>query len=181
MKKHGKEDEGAGRIIFGKLFRAHYADLLRYARRLVASRHAAEDIVQEVFMSVWLRRELIDFSAPIRPYLMRATHHKCLDYLASLAVMQKVSGQDAVGELIDLAAAGDSPYDELLLKEMSDRVERLIASFPARRQAVFRLSRSEQLSNQDTARRLGISVKAVEKHISAALAAIRRCLSTYDL
>ncbi|MDR2497746.1 MAG: RNA polymerase sigma-70 factor [Tannerellaceae bacterium] len=177
MKKPGKnDDEACGRAAFGELFRAHYPALLQYAGRLLANRHAAEDIVQDVFMSVWLRREQIDLGSPLAPYLHRATHHKCLDYLASLAVLKTVSGHDAAGELINLEAAGNNPYSEYLLKEMSARVERLISGFPARRREVFRLSRSEQLSNQQTALRLGISVKAVEKHISAALSAIRQSL-----
>jgi RNA polymerase sigma-70 factor (ECF subfamily) len=181
MNKREQSGSTAWMALFERLFQEYYKTLLTYARRFVNESQAAEDIVQDVFLSLWMRKELVNFNDPIQPYLFRATLHRCINHLTASVTMQRAQGRDCYDELIALEMAEGNPYDTFLQKEMEENVDRLIATFPARRKEVFRLSRNEQMSNKQIAELLGISLKAVEKHITAALADIRAYLKQYGL
>ncbi|MGH7717269.1 MAG: sigma-70 family RNA polymerase sigma factor, partial [Gemmatimonadaceae bacterium] len=66
---------------FGQLFAAHAEALRRYAQRFVRSRAVAEDLVQEVFLGLWRRRDVVDVGASIRSYLFTATRSRAISQL----------------------------------------------------------------------------------------------------
>src|SRR5690349_9515609 len=72
--------DGAARAQFEAMVRAHYPRLCNFASRYVDSRETAEDIVQEVFLSIWRRRTRIDSDAPL-PYLYRAVMNRAVIHL----------------------------------------------------------------------------------------------------
>src|SRR5258705_5389630 len=74
-------DHGSESPTFGQLFDAHAEALRRYARRIVCSREAAEDLVQEVFFRLWRGWETVETGPGIRAYLYFATPSRALNYL----------------------------------------------------------------------------------------------------
>lgn len=78
---------------FRQFFLAHYETLCVRAFRLVHDRKLSEDIVQDVFLMLWERREEIDFSRPVLPYLMTAVRNRSIDCLRS----RKSHGEGSCG------------------------------------------------------------------------------------
>lgn len=160
-------------VLFQKLFEDYFRSLVTYSYRYVNDWSVGEDIVQDVFMALWINRDKIDFEEPIKPYLYRATYNRSINYLNSVSVQRRVDHADMLDELIDREILSYNQHDNLLLKEIEEEITSFVGTLPEQRKRVFLLSREENLKNKEIAFRLNISEKAVEKHITKALSDIR--------
>ena len=168
-------------ILFQKLFEDYFRSLVTYSYRYVNDWSVGEDIVQDVFMDLWINRDKIDFEEPIKPYLYRATYNRSINYLNSVSVQRRVDHADMLDELIDREILSYNQHDNLLLKEIEEEITSFVGTLPEQRRRVFLLSREENLKNKEIALRLNISEKAVEKHITKALSDIRTHLTETGL
>ena len=73
-------------VFFEKLFQEYYASLLSYANSFLNNKEVSEDITQDVFMSLWIKKNEINFDDPIKPYLYKSTYNKVINYLNSFEV-----------------------------------------------------------------------------------------------
>ena len=168
-------------VLFQKLFEDYFRSLVTYSYRYVNDWSVGEDIVQDVFMALWINRDKIDFEEPIKPYLYRATYNRSINYLNSVSVQRRVDHADMLDELIDREIRSYNQHDNLLLKEIEEEITSFVGTLPEQRKRVFLLSREENLKNKEIALRLNISEKAVEKHITKALSDIRTHLTETGL
>jgi len=146
---------------------------MKYVKEYEASR----EIVQDVFMRLWEKRETIDSGKSIKAYLSAAVRNKCINYLRD----HKKFNQDLLNfeELNpDLLSM---PADKLVEADIRNRITEATAELPEKCREIFVLSRHEQLKYQEIADRLGISVKTVETQISKALQHMRERLREYLL
>ena len=168
-------------VLVQKLFEDYFRSLVTYSYRYVNDWSVGEDIVQDVFMALWINRDKIDFEEPIKPYLYRATYNRSINYLNSVSVQRRVDHADMLDELIDREILSYNQHDNLLLKEIEEEITSFVGTLPEQRKRVFLLSREENLKNKEIALRLNISEKAVEKHITKALSDIRTHLTEIGL
>lgn len=129
----------------------------------------AEEVVQEVFVSLWERRSELDITGSIDAYLHTAVRYRIYNRYRDYLKRKKtflIPGLDDVD--YQLAAAELMEY-----RELESRVASAVGSLPAKCREVFLLSREEKLSHKMIAARLGISVNTVEKHIGKALQLLR--------
>lgn len=157
---------------FRTIFEENAPVFLAFARRLLRDTDAAEDVVQNVFMRLWIVRERIDPGRGLRNYLLVAVRNEIYCYLR-MAFQARREPRSALREPEDSAPGQDS---ELSARDLRRVVDRIVEHMPARRREIFLLSRQQHLSNAQIAQRLGLSVRTVEKHIELALQEIRRAL-----
>lgn len=161
--------------LFEDLFYSYYSSLLVYVRKFVSEKTIAEDILQEVFLSVWKNRNKIDFETqPIKPYLYKIAHNKALNYLRS--EKSRKSTTQELDLTINKEMADYNQHNTLLLKEADREIKLCMEKLPPRCREVFISSRIEMMKNKEIASVLNISEKAVEKHITLALLKIKECL-----
>jgi len=147
---------------YNKLLYSHTYNKLR-------NREEAKDIVQEVFYSLWANR---DKSLPQRNligYLFMATRYKIADLLSREQVKNKyvVSLQKFIDQAPEYS-------DHLVRKnQLSEIIEEEISALPARMQEVLRLSRFEQLSHKEIAKKLNISEETSKDQVKKALKILR--------
>ncbi len=161
---------------FQQLFRDHYEPLCARAFQMVHDRKASEDIVQDVFLALWERREEVDFDRPLLPLLFVAVKNRAIDLLRSKKWRGGESGQDELDVCIRTLVA-DHIEEEFQLSQLSEEIDFCISELSEQCRRVFLLSRTTGLKNREIAERLNISVKTVEKHIGAALSKLRLRLS----
>ena len=153
------------------LFRQHFRLATLYAERIVGSAHEAEDIVQEVFMQLWLARDRLDEHRSLYNLLFTMTKHRIYDHFRRRynleALRRPLSEFDAVSD------EAESPESGLEAEQLRQTIARTVAAMPPQRRTIFALSRQENLSRQEIARRLGVSVRTVDKHLELALREIR--------
>lgn len=154
---------------FEKLFRLLYKSLLATALPIIGSQQLAEEIVSDVFCSLWKNRKVIQVHSSFKAYVFTSIRNKSLDYL------RKVNRE----KTIDLANATHIPYPEDTIEQRLDqeklalRVERAIHSLPPQCRAIFLLNREGGLKYKEIAEQLNISIKTVETHMGRALKHLR--------
>ena len=159
---------------FASLFRAHYAALVGAAESLLRERSQAEDIVQDVMLELWRRRDALAIDDSFRAYLYRATRNRALNMLR----------HDRVERRSEPLLGGDrtapaTAHAHLVEEEIDAAVRRTIAALPAPQREVFELSRVHGLKYAEIAGVLGISVKTVEARMGKALSALREGLEPW--
>jgi RNA polymerase sigma-70 factor (family 1) len=168
---------GASSPTFRQLFDTHAEALRRYAQRIVRSRDAAEDLVQEVFFRLWRGWETVEVGPGIRAYLYVATRSRALNYLrhedteAHARVLAFPRG--VTGEKPALPPEGERKLEG---DDITRAIEQVLASMPPRQREVAALRLRHQLSTADIAAKLGISPRTVEVHIARATKALREQL-----
>jgi len=163
---------------FRLLFDAHLDRVMRFMRRHSRSRTEAEDLTQAFFLRIWEKRGLIDPERSVEAFLFTVAHHLVVDHLRRTA--RRV---DPAAALPDDGVRSDAPLPDAWMahRQLEDVYHRAIVAMPPRRRDVFTLSREEGLSHQQIAQRLGISVRTVENHMSAALQSLREVFSRQDM
>lgn len=164
--------EGAAPAL-DELFRRHYADCCRVALRFVNNESEAEDIVQELFVSLWEKRD-DDRPAPtaVGAYLRRATRNRSLNYLRD---RKRIPVDD--GELPLTTPSGKRADAGLEQDELRHRIHAAIDRLPERCRLVFVMSKIEEMSHKDIAAALDISPKTIENQMTRAYRLLRQWLA----
>lgn len=156
-----------------KLFRQYYKILRAYAFRLVNDTSAAEDIVQDVFVALWNKRDYLDADAAIKSYLFKSVYNKSLNYLSSKKYTEEDSLEIFVDQLSVLQADGGNQENLFLMKELQKEIEHFTETLSHQTKKVFILSRTDGLKIPEIAEQMKLSHKTVEKYLSKALANLR--------
>ncbi|MPR33029.1 RNA polymerase sigma-70 factor [Salmonirosea aquatica] len=168
----GSEDDS---LAFGELHRRYAAKMYTLARRKLDDQAAAEDLVQELFVSFWLKRKEIRIEKDIDVYLFTSLRNRIISSLRKKLYEKSVSLHDIPDQT--LASHSANPVqEEILLSELQVAYDRELGKLPEKSRRVFQLSRSG-LTNRETAELLEITEKTVEFHISKALRILREKLN----
>ncbi len=160
---------------FERLFRTHYASLCGYAYTFLKDDADGEEVAQTVFLTLWEKRETLDITVSLKAYLYRAVHNHCLNRIKHL----RIRAGHAEYVLATAEPGYDSATAQLIGTELEVRIQTAIAQLPAQCQAIFRMSRFEELRYQEIADELNLSVKTVENQIGKALKILRVELADY--
>lgn len=158
---------------FERLFRSQHAGLVLSAHRILNDKARAEDVVQDVFLNLWQKREEVSVTENLPAYLHRAVTNHAINIYKQQYNKLVQHAEDMPEQTGNAAAQADTA---LIAGELSERIEKAIASLPGNSRGVFMLSRFEEMSYKEIAERLEISVKTVEKHMSNALRHLRNYL-----
>lgn len=136
------------------------------AFRMTRSATIAEEIVQEVFISLWNNRRHIADARNPESYLVKILHNSIYAHFRKL-VLDKQLKKNIAAENIQV---DENPVEQLLLaKENREFLDTVISRLPPQQQLVYRLSKQEGLSREEIAVKLNISPNTVRNHLSAAV------------
>ncbi|WP_446776655.1 RNA polymerase sigma-70 factor, partial [Macellibacteroides fermentans] len=170
------EIKSGSRTAFNTLYRIHYPGLLAYAE-LFLDEGGAEDVIQDVFLNVWINRDNLNDSSSLKGYLLRSVYNTSLNYLKKEKYARKYSSeyQQQIEELGYLFYDPESneTIQKLYSKDLHKEIQAAIDALPPKCREVFSLSYLGELSNKEIAQQLGISVSTVENHIHSALKQLR--------
>jgi len=153
-----KENDPVG---FKIIYQLYWRKLYNIAYYIVRSESEAEDIVQDVFSSLWYRRQHLNIKVSIENYLVKAVKYTAFFYIKLQNRHQNYHHE--------VYTRVNSPEDYLACKELERLVEKLLESLPLKTRQMFSLSRFEGLTYPQIAAAMNVSVKTVEYHISVAL------------
>ena len=159
---------------FDTIFRTWYAPLVRIATYLLHDDAVAEEVVQDVLLEVWRRRDTLAFEQEPRRYLMRATRNRALNRVRHDAVASRAAALDISEE----AHAATAPA-MVQAAELERAIAQAVATLPARCRAVFELSRRNHMSYAEIADALEIAPKTVENQMGKALRMLRVALADW--
>ena len=161
-------------VIFEKVFKEHFKNLHAYAGSILKDDASAEEIVQQVFLKLWEKKEQIGDLQSVPAYLYRSVHNECLNFLKHIKV--KAAHQ---AHTLHASKDLDNPTDQATLKELQSRIDAAVNALPEQCRTIFQLSRYEELKYREIADKLGLSVKTVENQMGKALKTLRAKLADY--
>jgi RNA polymerase sigma-70 factor (ECF subfamily) len=153
---------------FENVFRSSFTFLRNIAFTLVHDDDTARDLVQQVFINLWQKRDSLKVRGNIKPYLKRAVVNTSINYIRKQK-KNLLPENIEIYEIPDYESSSDEEKNRQIEKGVKDALEHLSPKC----QLVFSLSRYSNMTNKDIAEHLGISVKAVEKNIGKALKELR--------
>ncbi|HEV2450916.1 MAG TPA: sigma-70 family RNA polymerase sigma factor [Streptosporangiaceae bacterium] len=155
-----------------ELFRRNHLELVRLALLLVGDRPTAEDVVQEVFASLHMRRERLSLSGDPLAYARVAVLNRCRSVLRRRAVARRFAG----GRELRLDESNRSAEHEVISSEERRQVMAALAALPRRRREVLVLRYYLDLNEAEIARVLRIKPGTVKSTAARGLAALARSL-----
>ncbi len=151
-----------------KLYDEYYKYLYDTVYRILPVDDDVQDIVQNVFIEIWRKHQLLDIQTSLRMYLRKAAINRCMNHIRSNSRIPHYMHVD------ELEIDSDC---ELQMQIEADETEQLlndaINALPLKCRIVFGLSRFEDMNYQKISENLDISVKTVEHHITKALKLLR--------
>lgn len=181
----GKHSLQGERDSFDDLCRKNYASLLSYARLFVPV-HVAQDVVQDVLLGVWKKRDRLDLDSGLGNYMVRAVYNRCMNIIEREKVSSRYvdSYRNRITSLLSSEYL-DPDRNPVILKMYSNDLRKTldsaISNLPDRCAEVFRMSYEEHLSEKEISEKLGISVRTVETHIYNALKKLRMQLASMEI
>jgi RNA polymerase sigma-70 factor (ECF subfamily) len=162
---------------FEELFKQTFPRMLGYCRLFIHDQAQANDLVQDCFLRLWEKRQTIDPRQSVESLLFVMLRNRCLNHLRDQKnelIEKKISNLEE-NELqhlyqLDFTGREEKSIEEQLIEAIRESVEEL----PEKRRLVFIKAKIEGKKNKDVAEELGISVKAVEKHLHQAKEQIRK-------
>ncbi|WP_343306741.1 RNA polymerase sigma-70 factor [Chitinophaga niabensis] len=157
---------------FREIFMAYDTRLTAYASKICITRQDAEEVVQDVFTSLWEHRAGMEGN-DLSGWLITVCRNKALKSLRRQILHTDISS------LPKVPADLSDPLQQLYFQEIEQYIHTIIQSLPPMRKKIFLMSRDEDKSYQQIADELGISVLTVKKQISLALAHLRTQVTPY--
>jgi len=167
---------------FESVFRFWYEPIVNFADEYLSDLESARNIVQNIFLRLWEKHNLVDPDSNLKSYLYMATRNACLSHIRHLKVESayfEKSLRCSEDLQLNYEALNELNMEQLDFNRLEQLIQETIDSLPERCREVFIMSRYEDLKNKEIAEKLDISVKAVEANITRALAKLRESTKEY--
>ncbi|RZF58853.1 RNA polymerase sigma-70 factor [Sphingobacterium corticibacterium] len=160
---------------FNVLYDAHWRDLLRYAYHFCGDLTIAEELVQDVFLSVWQRRKTIGrVDNQFDRYLRQAIRYKIIDTQRTKANEKKYECEQYVNPATTIS---NQTEETILFDDLNEQIDRLLDQLPAKCHEVYKLNRKHGMDKKEIADALSLSEKTVDHYLYNALMYLRLHLS----
>lgn len=166
-----KGNEEALKLIYQK----YWQRLFISAYNVLKDKEGSEDIIQEIFIQLWQRRETLNITTSLGAYLFTATRYQVFHFI------RKVPGRPELFENLQERFSTDAPDLPLYAKDLQQRVDVAVENLPEKCRDIYKLSREQHLSYKAIADHLQISTKTVENQLSIALKKLRDALGDFLL
>jgi RNA polymerase sigma-70 factor (family 1) len=157
------------RHAFEQIFRRYYRPLYQFVRRQILQKEDCEEILQDVFTSLWSNREKTLITS-LKFYLFTAAKHRVVDHFRKARTRRHFEEEYHLFEIAYSTLPAPNRNPEAIRKVLED----IISSLPKRCQVAMKLRISENLSHKEIAERMNITPKTVETYMFAAFDHIRR-------
>jgi RNA polymerase sigma-70 factor (ECF subfamily) len=157
------------RDAFAEIYKRYWTVMYMHALKMIRDEDDARDIVQEVFTSLWIKRQSIGSDVNLAGFLFISTKNKVLDVVARKRVRL-----DYLDSLAAFAEVHNNQTLELIEeKEIMEALDREIALLPPKMKLIFEMRIHQHCTYKEIADELNISDKTVKKQISNAIKIIR--------
>jgi RNA polymerase sigma-70 factor (ECF subfamily) len=157
---------------FTQLYNRYWKRLFAVAAAQLDHPAEAEELVQDLFLDLWNRRQDLAITSTLSAYLSVSVNYKVINRMAR-RYREHTHLNSLAADTID-----HSMEEWLSFEELKERLERVLSELPEKCKLVFTLSRTKGLSRREISRELGIAEKTVESHLTRALRQLRSALGS---
>jgi len=162
---------------FDMLYFKYSKRLYKFAYSILKSAEESENIVQDVFLSLWENRNKVERDSSVKYYVFTIAYNSAISI-----IRKKARESQFIEYLKSLQDLNHEPVNiELEYHELTEKLEDIINHLPDRQKSVYLLHNIEGLKYSEIAVRLNISVNTIENHMSRAYKTIRKKMGNYSL
>lgn len=166
---------------FEALYKMRYADMCRWAMQIVKDRERAEELVDDVFLTLWNNRKQLPEIGHIDAYLYASVRNSCINEIKSKHNRQQAQTLSADTDLdynvlAEAFSSENAGYELLAAEDLQQKIARAIDEMPEKMREVFMMCRQEGVPVKEIAERQQISIDTVRYHIKTALQRLRSAL-----
>ncbi|MGE4415292.1 MAG: RNA polymerase sigma-70 factor [Bacteroidales bacterium] len=173
---------GGDKMAFESFYLKEYKKAVFYAHQYLSDYNLAEDVVQDSFTTLWIKRSSLDPNYPVQPYLYSIIRNNTLNILKRLSIDNKVKDSILQREYkANLNALSHDSAQAVIAAELSEEIAKTLANMPETVSGSFIKSRIKGMTYKEIAENEGTSVKIVEYHITQALKIFREKLKDFLL
>ncbi len=162
------------RLAFDEIFRKYYKPLTAYAFRYVVMEDA-EEIVQNLLMWIWEKREDFSITTSLQSYLFHSVYYRCLSCIEQNSASRRLDDKIWENSFVD----PNTPLDYFNIEELSKRINEALAKLPDEFREAFVMQRFHGKTYQEIAEELNVSNKVVAYRIQKATKLLREDLKDY--
>ncbi|MBL7773904.1 MAG: RNA polymerase sigma-70 factor [Chitinophagaceae bacterium] len=160
---------------FETVYKHWFKPLMGYAITILKDETYAEEMVQNVFVKLWEKKEHIDIHTSLQAYLYKSVYFESLNFIKRQQHQQNYETQTAYAMKEEKVWA----HEKLDRKQLETKLRDALNDLPEQCRTVFQLSRFQELKYREIAASLGISEKTVENHMGKALRILRLKLAEF--
>jgi RNA polymerase sigma-70 factor, ECF subfamily len=168
FKKMVEGDKEAFRFFFEK----YYSDLCNLVNLYLHDALTAEEIVQDIFIYLWEKKDKIKIESSVKSYLLRATKNRSLNYIRNARTKVEILNKIANNDIVNIEMPDEIMNANQLRKVINDAID----SLPDRCRQIYILGKEKKMSYKEISEELGISIKTVEAQMGNALKRLREQL-----
>jgi RNA polymerase sigma-70 factor (family 1) len=161
---------------FDELYERYWKRLLVRANLLLNAHEDAEELIHDIFVDLWVRRDSLDIRHTFHTYIAAALQYGCFRVMANRKRKRMAQVQGDLPETEDFGTQQWLDF-EYLRREL----ETAVSALPEKCQLVFRLSREKGLSDKEIAKELDVSLNTVRTHKQRALYKLKTSLQSFFL
>jgi RNA polymerase sigma-70 factor, ECF subfamily len=164
------------------IFERYYVSLCLYAESILKNHQIAEEIVEDIFIHIWVHASETSIVDSVRNYLFRSTHNNCLKYLNRLKTEKKIfdnKDYTFTDHEILHSLHVDYPIANMIAAELEIKAGEILETLPGQCKEIYALSRFENLSYSEIAAKLNITVGTVKTQMSRAFQKFRQGLKEF--
>lgn len=163
------------RLAYTEIFERYSMLLIAHAYKLLADQDAANDVVQDVLLNLWQKRERLDLNTSLSAYLYTATRNRIFNRKSH----QKIVDRYADTMIAYMEGTHTNSDDFVREKELTAMIEKEIRALPEKMREVFILYKMEDLSYKEIADRLGITDRTARQQVYNALKILKTKIDVY--
>jgi RNA polymerase sigma-70 factor (family 1) len=155
---------------FHVIFERYAPRIYNFALSYLRNEQDAEELVQDVFLRIWEKKEQLDKSKNLKSFIFKIAVNTIYD------LIRRRNIEEAFRDFVrhDYEPGIENTWHTVIFEEMLANVNELVKEMPAQRQKIFRLSRVEGLPNDTIARKLNLSKRTVENQLYRALSFLKK-------
>ncbi len=154
---------------FEEIYRHYSKKLFRICMVFVKDEEIATEMVQDIFCSIWERKDTISLETNWEKYLYRCAKLQYYNHSRNQTTQEHHLEQYSLKQPRET----NTTEETVEVRQMAEQVDQLVADMPEKRRQVYRLSRQKGLTNKEIAQHLFISEKTVKNHLTKSLAYLR--------
>ncbi|MFB9843922.1 RNA polymerase sigma factor [Mucilaginibacter ginsenosidivorans] len=164
-----------GREAYAVLYQYYLPRLYKYLYGIIRSKEETEEILQDIFLKLWEKKEDLSTVKTLNSYLFRIARNKLMNHYDHQKVRQKAA--DYIGQQDE--TSGCTAEDQYIYKQYNEVVQKALSSLPPKRRQVFEMSTQQDLSYDQIAEELNISKSMVKKQFYAANSYVKEYLQLH--
>jgi len=154
---------------FNLLFDKYYHELCSFSNIIISNQQLAEEVVADVFVKIWQKKEFIEITTSVKSYLYKSTKNTTISYLR-----KKKVDEVSLDDIFNLQEENSSNPESIIIQgETLEQIKDVLSILPKKSKMVFQMHRFNQLKYKDIAEIMNVSVKSIEKHMSKSMKILR--------